>query len=164
MDIYIVLNELKKDEGFRGSYYLCSAGKKTIGYGRNVESNNFSEEEKMILGLPERDFEIEPMNESEAEVLLINDIDRIIKRLSMKLDFFDDLHDIRKGVLVNMAFNIGVFGLMKFKNTLRFCKYGEFINASYEMLDSKWAGQVPSRAFKLSQMMGLGVCYKTISY
>jgi lysozyme len=46
------------------------------------------------------------------------------------------------GILVNMAFNMGIHGLMGFRNNLRLIEAGRWKDAAKEMLNSKWATQV----------------------
>jgi lysozyme len=55
-----------------------------------------------------------------------------------------------------MAFNLGVPGLLKFKNTLRAVREGRFEDAAKGMLASKWARQVKGRAVRLAQVMKTG--------
>ena len=50
-----LIEQLKEHEGFRANYYLCSSNKKTIGYGRNLDNNPFSNKELAILGRSEFD-------------------------------------------------------------------------------------------------------------
>ena len=114
-----------------------SAGKLTIGYGRNLDDRGITK--------------------YEAELLLTHDVAEIIEQLSCAFSFWRLLEEPRKAVLVNMAFNIGVSGLMKFKKTLSLIESGDYSAASLEMMDSKWAKQVPSRALDLSVQMYLGV-------
>lgn len=125
--------QLLDDEGLRMKPYHCTGGKLTIGIGRNLEDVGISKEE--------------------AEYLLENDINRIHRDLSKKIDFFADLDSLRQEVLINMAFNMGVSGLLGFRRTLAFMRKGDFDAASVEMLKSKWSQQVPNRAFRLSLLM-----------
>jgi len=148
---------LMKHEGFRGKPYLCSRNKKTIGFGRNIDDVGFSNAEKILLriGLG-RDFESEPMTRHEANFLLDNDIFNSIqgaKRLGID---FESLDDVRKNVIVNMTFNLGLGKLRKFKRTLKYLKERRYADTSVEMLDSKWALQVNERATELSEMMKTG--------
>jgi lysozyme len=55
-----------------------------------------------------------------------------------------------------MAFQMGVDGLLKFKNTLELIKNGKYKEASDAMLDSLWAKQTPNRASRLSAQMKTG--------
>jgi lysozyme len=128
--------ELVRDEGLRLKPYRCTAGKLTIGVGRNLEDRGISE--------------------SEAAVLLENDIRQVEADLERRLPFFRSLTDARQRVLVNMGFNLGVPGLLKFENTLKLIEAGKYADAAAAMLDSKWAKQVGARAARLSQMMKEG--------
>jgi len=152
-----LIEMLKKHEGFKGKPYFCSAGKKTIGYGRNIDDVGFSTEEIHFLKLDNsRDFDIEPLSVTEAEFLLYNDIVAAINECK-KLDIdFEKLDSVRQDVITDMMFNLGYHRLTKFKKTLRYVKGRLFHYAAVEMLDSKWARQVKSRAVELSNMMKIG--------
>jgi|TARA_R100000152_G_C6710339_1_gene138090 lysozyme len=126
-------DQLVRHEGLRLTVYDCPAGYKTIGVGRNIEQKGITEEEAMFL--------------------LNNDIDYFTEQLMENLSFFDELSETRKSVLVNMAFNLGVAGLMKFKNMLKAVSEKRWEDASSEMLNSRWADQVGNRAIELSEMM-----------
>ena len=124
---------LKKHEGLRLKPYRCTAGKLTIGYGRNLEERGITEEE--------------------ADMMLQNDIDWFTNQLRRELSWFDSKPEVVKTVLVNMSFNLGVGGLLGFKNTLKAIEQGRYKDASEMMLKSMWARQVGSRAKELSEMM-----------
>lgn len=128
--------QLKRHEGLRLKPYTDTVGKLTLGIGRNLE-------DKGII-------------ETEALSMLSNDVDEFFSKLSKRLDWFCDLDDARQNVLVNMAFNLGVGGLLTFKNTLSLIENGDHSSASEEMLNSKWAKQVGRRAVELSEQMRTG--------
>ena len=52
-----------------------------------------------------------------------------------------------------MAFQLGIDGLLKFKNTLNLIEAGDYETASKEMLNSLWAKQTPERAKRLSEQI-----------
>jgi len=116
--------------------YRCTAGKLTIGVGRNLDDRGISEEE--------------------AFYLLDNDIADCVTDLQSHLSWFNRLDDVRKAVLVDMCFNLGINRLIGFENMLMATKYGEWDKAADEMLDSRWADQVGSRATELATMMRTG--------
>ena len=89
----------------------------------------------------------------EAQYLLNNDITTRVESLQTKLPWFDGLSDVRKGVLLNMSFQLGIAGLMGFGNTLKMVKMGDYVNAADNMLKSKWAQQTPARANELANQM-----------
>lgn len=131
-----LIEQLKVHEGLRLKPYQCTAGKWTIGYGRNLEDNGITK--------------------YEAEILLTHDVAAIIDQLSQSIDGWRCLDGPRKAVLINMAFNLGVSGLMKFKKTIKYIALKMYTEASIEMMDSKWARQLPDRALELSAQMDLG--------
>jgi lysozyme len=59
--------------------------------------------------------------------MLINDIMNCEKQLQSKIpDIYNGLDEVRKSVLLNMCFNLGINGLLGFKNTLAFVKVGDW--------------------------------------
>jgi lysozyme len=63
---------------------------------------------------------------------------------------------VRQNVLADMCFNLGIGGLLSFKNTLAMVEHGKYEEAAAAMLQSKWATQVGQRAIELSEMMRTG--------
>jgi len=94
--------------------------------------------------------------ESIIDALLEYDIMEHSRHLFTALPWVMDLDEVRKSVLVDMAFNLGVAGLLGFKNTLAAVKEGRWEDASKGMLASKWADQVGTRAERLADMMKTG--------
>jgi lysozyme len=127
---------LKLHEGLRLKPYRDTVGKLTIGYGRNLTDRG--------------------LTEAEAEFLLDNDIKSHSEELAKALPWLVNLDPARQAVLVDMAFNLGVPGLLKFKNTLRAVREGRFEDAAKGMLASKWARQVKGRAVRLAEAMKTG--------
>ena len=127
---------LRIHEGVEKFAYKCSAGKITVGVGRNIDPDNG-------LGL----------SDDEIDYLLANDIQRVAIELQKNVPAYDSLSDVRKSVLIDMCFNLGITRFMQFKNFLAAIDGGEFVTASAEMLDSRWANQVGQRAQRLSKMM-----------
>jgi len=132
-----VKEQLVRHEGLRLKPYRCTAGKLTIGIGRNLDDCGISQ--------------------SEAYVMLINDIMNCEKQLQARIpDIYNKLDEVRKSVLLNMCFNLGINGLLGFKNTLAFIQAGDWERAANNMLVSKWAKQVGRRAIELSELMRKG--------
>jgi lysozyme len=137
MDVEKLLKELTRDEGIRLKPYRCTAGKLTIGIGRNLDDKGITQ--------------------AEAELLARNDIASVIAELDRRIPWWKTLDDVRQRVLVNMGFNLGVDGLMAFKNTLAAVQAGRYLDAAQGMMASKWAKQVGHRAERLALMMRDGV-------
>lgn len=129
----ILSEQLIRHEGMQSKPYLCTAGKLTVGVGRNLMDNG--------------------INADEALYLLSNDIDAVQKQIEYHLPWVIDLKEHQKMVLINMAFNLGVGGLLTFKNMLQALEQGDFALVEHEMLDSRWADQVGQRAVELAAQM-----------
>ena len=132
-----LIEQLKRDEGLRLKPYRDSVGKLTLGYGRNLDD--------------------EGITQAEAEYLLNNDVIDAASHLHSFLPWTDSLDEVRRGVLINMAFNMGIYSLLKFKSTLGFVEAGEYGKAANSMLASLWATQVGPRAHRLALQMETGV-------
>lgn len=128
-----LVEQIQRHEGLRLKPYYCSAGKLTIGYGRNLEE----------VGI----------TAYEAEVLLLNDLARCQNDCLHAFPWFADLSEPRQQVLLNMCFNLGLAGLKTFTKFLKAVELGHYDTAADEMLDSLWAKQVKGRALDLSKMM-----------
>lgn len=131
----MVTSLIEMHEGVRLKPYRCTAGRLTIGVGRNLDDVGISE--------------------GEAHMLLANDIAKVQRQL-MTLDWFNTLDEVRQAVLIDMAFNLGFAGLMTFKSMLGAVRVGDWKEAARQMVKSKWADQVGSRALRLAQMMVSG--------
>ena len=130
---------LKRHEGLRLKPYHCSAGKLSIGSGRNLDDMGISEVEAMVL--------------------LRHDIERCYDELNV-FSWFADLDQVRQEALVDMLFNLGLPTFLEFKKTLKFVAEGKYSQAAAEMLNSKWANQVGSRAEELAYMVETGTYLK----
>lgn len=135
MYIGLAAELIKKHEGLRLRPYKCTAGKLTIGYGRNLDDNGISQ--------------------YEAEEMLNNDIQRCYSQL-VKLPCWNKLDEVRQAVLLDMCYNLGIVRLKQFKKMLGALEVGAYNRAAAEMLNSKWAVQVKSRATELSKIMQTG--------
>lgn len=132
--------QLRGDEGVKAQAYQDHLGFWTIGVGRLVDAR------KAGSGLrPE-----------EITFLLNNDIDDRIRELGRRLPWFLNLDAARQGVLLNMSFQLGVDGLLGFKNTLKLVEQGDYAQAADNLLLSKWATQTPARAQRMAVQMRSG--------
>lgn len=139
MDKKQLTEELRRDEGVVPFAYQDHLGYWTIGVGRLIDKRKGG-----------------GLSDAEIDFLLSNDIDRFEKQIIDALPWYSKLDDVRQRVLVNMAFNLGIAGLLGFKNTLAMIERGDYAGAAKGMLNSKWAGQVGERAKRLATMMETG--------
>lgn len=136
-----LVRQLRGDEGERATVYRDHLGYLTIGVGRLVDPR------KAGAGL-------RPV---EITFLLNNDVDDRIDALTRRLPWFQNLDDARRGVLLNMSFQMGVEGLLGFEHALALVRDGKYENAAHAMLQSKWAREdTPVRAARMAEQMRTG--------
>lgn len=79
-----------------------------------------------------------------------------LKKKLHNYKWYRNLNAPRRAVCIDMAYNLGVSGLLNFKKTIAFLEAMDFDAASKEMLDSCWASQVGSRALRNARIMREG--------
>ena len=149
-------SDLMRDEGIKLKAYCDTVGKLTIGVGRNLDDVGIHPGEESVLGITKESCIRDGITNVQAMVLLDNDMDTIARQLDAQLPWWRTLSPRRQRVLLNMGFNLGVNGLLGFKNTLGLIKAGRYKDAANGMLLSKWARQVKARAARLAVDMEHG--------
>lgn len=129
-DFLALRQQLMAHEGLRLFPYTDTAGKLTIGYGRNLTDK----------GITLR----------EAEQLLDHDITETIQSVLMALPWTAMMAPARFRVLVNIAFNAGINGLLGFHKMLAATQQGDYTTAAHEIANSHLA---PHRAEALADIM-----------
>ena len=150
-----VAEQLQRDEGLRLDPYpdvsarpnrdallslweafVQAGGTVAIGYGRNLSLRRISH--------------------GEARALLEHDVQAVTVEVLAELQWSARLTEPRRGVLVNMAYNLGLGGLKTFRMMLAAAERGDWGAAAAEMMDSRWARQVGPRAERLAKQMENG--------
>lgn len=152
LDIYTICQRLIIHEGLRLQPYFCSKKKLTIGVGRCLDTNPLTSEEEKTVG----DWR-HGITKCSAMYLLRNDIKKVYKELKKELSFFIDLDSERQYALIDMAFNLGILGLLRFKKMLKAMEKGDFKTASKECLSSKYAKDVGTRAIRIANTIETGI-------
>ncbi|WP_086236251.1 glycoside hydrolase family protein [Campylobacter devanensis] len=137
-----LINELKREEGFRDRVYQCSEGVDTIGYGFNVKY--LSKDELALNG----GF-IEPMSEEVATKILEAKVSKLIKSVDEVYSWIDNLPEVVKIGLYDMIYQLGIKGFGSFVNTQKYLKSLDYSKAIENIKNSKWAKQTPRRANNL---------------
>ena len=151
------INKLIAHEGLRLQVYQDTLGIDTIGIGRNLEDRGITKEELDWMDIPNMDAVYEyGITEADAMYLAKNDVQIVEEELVRAHPCVDKLDAVRQLVLVDMAFNMGVPRLSKFKKMWNAVHENKFDIAAKEMLDSRWAIQVKSRSTKLAHAMHHG--------
>ena len=151
------LDKLIEHENLVLTVYKDSLGIDTIGIGRNLKDRGISREELDYLDIPNMEVVYEHgISEADARYLALNDITIVENELCRVHNCVENLDSVRQLVLMDMAFNMGVPRLCKFKLMWNAIHEQNWEAASREMLDSKWARQVGRRAKILSDAMASG--------
>ena len=134
-----LIAELRRDEGVEYSPYFDTVGIETVGVGHNLKAHPL-------------DYEY-PLIDAQVDSILAKDLERVFAGLDKDLPWWRELTYARQRVMANMAFNLGIAGLIGFRNTLMYIQNGEYEKAADGMLASKWAKQVGKRASRLAATM-----------
>lgn len=129
---------IERHEGRVPHAYQDSEGYWTIGVGHLIDQRKGG-------GLPPHII----------DYLLRYDLERVLAQ-ARQLDVWDDLDEVRRAVIVDMIFNLGMNGFLGFRRMRAAMESGDYEEAAREMLDSKWARQVGRRALTLAGMMRTG--------
>ena len=132
-----VKNMLVRHEGVVCHVYKCTAEppRNTIGCGRNLDDNGISEEEAMYL--------------------LANDIKRVKEELNKNFGAWRTMPEKARMVCIDMVFNLGITGFMQFRKTRELMELGLWLEASEELLRSRYAVQLPNRSAFNSRQLAL---------
>ena len=141
MNLERLMESVKKHEGYRNKVYLDTLGKRTVGVG-HLCVEDFWEDDKEY----EEKFLME---------ILADDLQNAIKgaRELKEEHSCTDIDEIAQEIIVEMVFQLGKNGVSKFRNMWKALAEKNYIGASFEMLDSKWAKQTPNRAKSMAELM-----------
>lgn len=122
--------DLERDEGRKRKPYRCTAGKLSIGVGRNLDD----------VGL----------TEPEIDYLLNNDLIGVCADLDRNVSWWRDMPEPWQRGLANMCLNLGWPRLSGFKRMLAALEAGDGEKAALEAMASKWSAQVGDRAGRIA--------------
>ncbi len=151
MNINQIEQRLVIHEGLKLEPYKCPAGYWTIGIGRNLITNPITDEEKKVVG----DWR-HGITKNAAFYLLRNDIKRVELDCRQGIPFWKQLDDERQYALLDMAFNMGIKKVLKFKKMLAAMEIGDYRGAAKECLNSKYAKEVGKRAQRIAKTIETG--------
>lgn len=145
MNMERLLQSVKDHEGYRNKVYLDTLNKRTVGVG-HLCVEDFWEDDKEY-------------EENFLMTILEKDLETAIKGSKELMEEHEcsDIDDLAKEIIVEMIFQLGKTGVSKFRNMWKALSELNYIGASFEMLDSKWAKQTPNRANGMADLMkGIG--------
>ena len=140
-NLVTIVDDLLRDEGFRAKAYRDHLGFLTIGIGMMIDPDHPG-----ATGIPR----------TAAKLWLLEIITERKKSLNKIIPWWAGLSDARQRALLNMAYQLGVNGLLKFKKALAAMEAGDFETAAVEVLDSEYAKQTPARAQRIAKLIRIG--------
>jgi lysozyme len=135
---------IAKHEGRVASVYLDTNGIPTIGIGHNLKAHPLPPDIAP------------PLTDDQIDALFQADLKDAMDGVTQGVPWLYRLDPVRQAVLIDMAFNLGVQGLLGFAHTLGCIEAGNYDAAAQGMLSSLWAKQVGPRATEDAQMMVSG--------
>jgi GH24 family phage-related lysozyme (muramidase) len=151
-------------EGKRNTVYKDSRGIPTIGVGFNLnrqDSNTLLTQVGANPGQIKRGQS--KLSNKQINTLLNKDLKKSKEDAKQLVKNFTGLPSEIQGVLIEMVFNLGKFGLAKFKKFLDYINKKNWKKASIEMLNSDWAKQVGRRSKTLSNIISSQGSYGDLS-
>lgn len=147
MNLEQLQRQLKLEEGRPAKTYLDHKGILTGGIGHN------------LLAHPEPGFDRVdvPVPDDVCARWFESDIQATIDQLDRRLPWWREQDDVRQNAMLNLAFNMGINGLLTFKNTLAAWQEGNWARAAAGLLKSQYALDVgPHRSGRVASMVFYG--------
>lgn len=133
-----LIEDVKVDEGTILHAYVDNRGYTTIGSGILIDQRGGG------------------ITDAENEMLLENRLNITISNLDLKLPWIVTKSDNIQRQITNMAYQLGVSGVLQFQNMLSYLKADNFSAAADAALDSAWAKQTPNRAQRVTNCIRQG--------
>lgn len=130
-----------RHEGYREFEYFDSLGNPTIGIGHLCKKGEYPD----------------GINYVDALKLLDADIKKAKLSIAKEMPWTMGMGAIRFGILVEMVFQLGINGILRFKKMIVALRQQDYDGAADEMLDSDWYEQTPNRCKELAQIMRDGI-------
>ena len=161
-------------EGYRGVCYKDTKGFWTWGYGWCLETRPLALTEAMdlcqlvpgdyspeeLLSTPRLIKILDVLQDREkylvARFMLDKEVRHVPQTLPARIPCWENLNEVRQAALMDMAYNMGVMGLMGFKNTLMSICQRAWGDAATRLLDSTYARETKTRAVRIAEMIRSG--------
>jgi len=145
-----LLKQVKAEEGLRLQAYYCTAGKKTIGYGRCIDVNPYFEGNR----IPDE------ITKDQAEAILAFDLNYASTVLAAAWHGYELLQGARRDACIQMVYQLGLDGFLGFQKMRKALIMCDWQQAYAHALDSEWAEQTPSRANRIAMQILTGTYYE----
>lgn len=151
--IEIATKLIKLNEGCKLEVYTCPAGYKTFGYGTNLESLDDEDIKKYNNLIADASLKELALEWLEREIINCK------QALNTQKWFTDDLSCFQQAIILDLAYNIGVAGVLKFKNMIAAIKQRNYGIACEEMLDSRYHHQMICYGYKKELELAVNAGY-----
>lgn len=142
--------QLEFEEGRRLKAYTCTAGHKTIGIGHNLDVKPAFNGRRIP----------DIISDQICDLIFDRDLNDTITQLNFVWLANTKLDPARRDAVINMCFQLGINGVMKFKLMLNALERSDWVAAKAHALDSSWAKQTPERAERVAEQLLTGTYYK----
>lgn len=147
VDLELLKTRVRSEEGWRSNVYDDETGRPivpgskvvghpTIGYGFALD--------------------VRPLPRDVGESWLSCNVREVDLALQRRVPFWSELDGVRRLALAEMAYQMGVDGLMAFRLMIQALHAGDAETAARQALSSEWARQTPSRALRVANMLRTG--------
>tara|TARA_R100000353_G_scaffold84859_1_gene63313 strand:+ start:4387 stop:4914 length:528 start_codon:yes stop_codon:yes gene_type:complete len=146
-------NMLSLNEGNKPRVYEDSEGNRTIGIGFNLEdegNRRFLEEEGIDI---DELFDGRELSDRETKILYNHSLRQAFEDAQKFDPNLAQRPEAARMAIVDMAFNLGLTRLNKFKKMKAGLMNNDYQTAADEMVDSKWYKQVKSRGPRMVNVM-----------
>lgn len=131
-----LISKIEGEEGYSERMYKCPADYWTIGAGINLETTAIPKE----------------VADKWLEIIVQGRISTL-----KSFAWYHSLNEARQIVIADMAYQMGVSGLLRFQKMIQAILEADYDTAAREMLDSKWAREdSPARADRNAKIMRTG--------
>ena len=131
MGYHNLKERIKSNEGFSSKPYKDQLGYLTIGYGHLILPN-----ENILLK--------KQIHKKELEEIFEKDFNKALSKFNNTFKSFT-LNEKESDLLIEMIFQLGIKGCLKFKNLIKNIKKGNKHLVCFDMMDSLWYKQTPNR-------------------
>ena len=157
IQLSIIKQDIRENEGFRIMPYFCPANKLTVGYGFNMDY--LTEKHLNLINKSIEDINKKGMNKPEAELILDIKVKQLIEDVGCFVDL-ESLTEARQLVMLDMCYQMGRTRFGKFKLMLRAVADKDWERAADEIIDSEYYGEMEKlksvRAKRNVKMMRTG--------
>lgn len=141
--------QIEFEEGRKLHVYTCTAGHRTIGIGHNLDVKPAFNGQRIP----------DVISDQMCDLLFDRDLADMTTQLNFTWLPNTKLDQTRRDAVLNMCFQLGVNGVMRFKFMLNALERADWVAAKAHALDSNWAKQTPERANRVANQILTGEYY-----